>query len=37
MPIDNVIQADFINIDNTLRLRGFDNEYNFAFQWYQKF
>lgn len=35
MPIENISQPKIINIDNELRLRKFDNNYSFAFDWYQ--
>ena len=35
MPIENVYQPEIININNKLRLRKFDGEYSFAFEWYQ--
>lgn len=35
MPIENIRQPEFINIGMELRLRKFDNNYSFAFDWYQ--
>ncbi|GIM33369.1 hypothetical protein [Paraclostridium bifermentans] len=35
MPIDKINQSQIIYIDSKLRLRRFDNDYNFVFQWYQ--
>lgn len=35
MPIANIPQPDVINIDKTLRLRKFDDDYAFALSWYQ--
>lgn len=35
MPIDNIDQPEIINIDNILRLKSFDNNYDFAWTWYQ--
>lgn len=35
MPIDKINQPQIIYISSELRLRRFDNDYNFAFQWYQ--
>ena len=35
MPIENVIQPEIIEIDNTLRLRKYDGVHGFAFDWYQ--
>lgn len=35
MPIENISQPEIINIDKELRLRKFDNNYSFAFDWYQ--
>lgn len=35
MPIENIRQPEIINIDTELRLRKFDNNYSFAFDWYQ--
>lgn len=35
MPIENVYQPEIININTELRLRKFDGEYSFAFDWYQ--
>lgn len=35
MPIDKINQPQIIYIDSKLRLRRFDDNYNFALQWYQ--
>ncbi|SCI68961.1 Uncharacterised protein [uncultured Clostridium sp.] len=35
MPIKNIDQPKIIQIDDALRLRCFDNKYDFAWQWYQ--
>ncbi len=35
MPIEKIQQPEIINIDTELRLRKFDNEYSFAYDWYQ--
>jgi RimJ/RimL family protein N-acetyltransferase len=35
MEIIKVTQPDYIDIDKTLRLRKFDNKYDFALQWYE--
>lgn len=35
MPIPNVQQPDILTVDDSLRLRKFDNTYDFAFDWYQ--
>ena len=35
MPIPNVTQPDYLRIDETLRLRKFDDSFEFAFDWYQ--
>lgn len=35
MPMDGIIQPDFIEIDETLRLRKYDGCHDFAFDWYQ--
>lgn len=35
MPIPNVIQPDILPVDEELRLRKFDGEFAFAFDWYQ--
>ncbi len=35
MPIPNILQPEIIPIENSLRLRRFDGEYSFAFDWYQ--
>ncbi|MCU9811155.1 MULTISPECIES: hypothetical protein [Paraclostridium] len=35
MPIDKINQLQIICIDSKLRLRRFDDDYNFALQWYQ--
>jgi|SRR5690554_1978405 len=35
MPIENTIQPELIYINNVLRLRKFDNNYAFAYNWYQ--
>lgn len=34
MGIANVIQPDYIKIDENLRLRKFDGTYDFALSWY---
>ena len=35
MPIEKIHQPEIINISAKLRLRKFDNNYTFAFNWYQ--
>lgn len=35
MPIPNVEQPNILPIDETLRLRRFDDHFDFAFDWYQ--
>ncbi len=35
MPIPNIPQPDLLPIDETLRLRKFDGEFSFAYDWYQ--
>ena len=35
MPIESVIQPDYINIDNNIRLRKYDGRIDFALSWYQ--
>lgn len=35
MPIINIKQPEVIQIDDILRLRKFDNNYEFALKWYQ--
>jgi len=35
MPICNIPQPEVIEIEETLRLRAFDGEFRFAFDWYQ--
>ncbi len=35
MPIEKIHQPEIINISTKLRLRKFDNNYTFAFNWYQ--
>ena len=35
MPIKNIDQPKIIKIDDTLRLRCFDNKYDFVWEWYQ--
>lgn len=35
MPIAGIPQPEIIPIDDTLRLRKFDDEFSFAFKWYQ--
>lgn len=35
MPIPETVQPEFLQIDNTLRLRKFDGEFSFAYAWYQ--
>lgn len=35
MPIPNIVQPDLLPIDDHLRLRKFDNIYDFALEWYQ--
>ena len=35
MPIPNIVQPQILNIDETLRLRKFDDQFAFAFSWYQ--
>lgn len=35
MPMDGIVQPEFIQIDDTLRLRKYDGVYDFALDWYQ--
>lgn len=35
MSIENIEQPNIVHINNELRLRKFDNNYSFAFEWYQ--
>ena len=35
MAMEGIIQPDIIEIDETLRLRAYDGEHGFAFDWYQ--
>nr|MBQ8243898.1 peptidase T [Oscillospiraceae bacterium] len=35
MPIPKIAQPDFLPVDDNLRLRKFDNCFDFAFAWYQ--
>ena len=35
MPIPNIEQPNILSIDDTLRLRKFDDHFDFAFDWYQ--
>lgn len=35
MPIEKINQPEIIDISSNLRLRKFDNNYNFTFDWYQ--
>lgn len=35
MPIPNIIQPEILPVSDTLRLRKFDDNYAFAFFWYQ--
>ena len=35
MPISGVVQPDILVVDEELRLRKFDGNYDFAFDWYQ--
>ena len=35
MPIPNISQPEILPIDETLRLRTFDDSFDFAFDWYQ--
>ena len=35
MPIPNIEQPELIALDDTLRLRRFDDRFSFAFDWYQ--
>ena len=35
MPIEGISQPEIIQIDSGLRLRRFDGQYAFAFDWYQ--
>jgi GNAT superfamily N-acetyltransferase len=35
MPFDHIIQPKLINITEHLRLRKFDDNYSFAYSWYQ--
>jgi len=35
MPIPNVMQPEILPVSDTLRLRKFDDNFDFAFSWYQ--
>ena len=35
MPMENIIQPEILEIDETLRLRRFDDVFDFALDWYQ--
>ncbi len=35
MPIPDVCQPEILNVDENLRLRKFDDRFDFAFDWYQ--
>lgn len=35
MPIKGIEQPEYIEIDKEIRLRKFDEKYDFAFEWYQ--
>lgn len=35
MPIPNIGQPEIMNVDDALRLRKFDDHFDFAFDWYQ--
>ena len=35
MPIPGTEQPEFLHIDEELRLRKFDDHFDFAFDWYQ--
>ena len=35
MPIPNVVQPEILSVSETLRLRKFDDCFDFAFDWYQ--
>lgn len=35
MPIKNVEQPEYIVVSDDIRLRKFDNIYDFALEWYQ--
>ena len=35
MPIPNIEQPNILPVDDTLRLRKFDDQFDFAFDWYQ--
>ncbi len=35
MPIPNIVQPEILNVDENLRLRKFDDKFDFSFQWYQ--
>ncbi len=35
MPINNIVQPLFIEVDESIRLRRFDGQYQFALSWYQ--
>ena len=35
MAIEGIIQPEFIQIDEQLRLRKYDGHHDFAFDWYQ--
>lgn len=35
MPIPNIGQPEILNVDEDLRLRKFDDRFDFAFDWYQ--
>ena len=35
MPIPNIVQPEILPVEETLRLRKFDDHYDFALRWYQ--
>lgn len=35
MPIPNIVQPEILPVEETLRLRKFDDHFDFAFLWYQ--
>ena len=35
MPISNIEQPEILPVDDGLRLRKFDDSFDFAFEWYQ--
>lgn len=35
MPIKGIYQPDYINFNNNFRLKSYDGQYHFAYDWYQ--